>query len=290
MTMRLTADFSAAPVSPGRRWTHISKRESNCQPKILSPAKQPFEKADEMEIFLATKQNRTTGGRWAPRRLREGRFSRARSGKTENGPGRKVSGVGTHGEEGRVSRERPLAAPLPLPTGPGTWLRRLSPPTPTVPEFQSLPDHFQRFASELSFPPSSKITLSPRLRQPAPRSFASLAVTPKNSRPYFPSAVRPLRASLKPTPNTDLQPHRSTRAVLAHDLRTAGPVLGSQPSGSMTGGGVRPSSSTCFVPRALAPLGAPAHPRPAFLVLVSPGRMSQGERTLPHCSHFLGLP
>lgn len=124
MTMRLTADFSAAPVSPGRRWTHISKRESNCQPKILSPAKQPFEKADEIEIFLATKQNRTTGGRWAPRRLREGRFSRARSGKTENGPGRKVSGVGTHGEEGRVSRERPLAAPLPLPTGPGTWLRR----------------------------------------------------------------------------------------------------------------------------------------------------------------------
>lgn len=164
------------------------------------------------------------------------------------------------------------------------------PPTPTVPEFQSLPDHFQRFASELSFPPSSKITLSPRLRQPAPHSFASLAVTPKNSRPYFPSAICPLRASLKPTPNTDLQPHRSTRAVLAHDLRTAGPVLGSQPSGSMTGGGVRPSSSTCFVPRALAPLGAPAHPRPAFLVLVSPGRMSQGERTLPHCSHFLGLP
>lgn len=103
--MRLTADFSAAPVSPGRRWTHISKRESNCQPKILSPAKQPFEKADEIEIFLATKQNRTTGGRWAPRRLREGRFSRARSGKTENGPGRKVSGVGTHGEEGRVNRE-----------------------------------------------------------------------------------------------------------------------------------------------------------------------------------------
>lgn len=221
-----------------------------------------------------------------PRRtLLEGTFREDGKRPREEGLGRWNARRGREGQP-RAATGSPSAASHRA----GDVASALSALTPTVPEFQSLPDHFQRFASELSFPPSSKITLSPRLRQLAPHSFASLAVTPKNSRPYFPSAICPLRASLKPTPNTDLQPHRSTRAVLAHDLRTAGPVLGSQPSGSMTGGGVRPSSSTCFVPRALAPLGAPAHPRPAFLVLVSPGRMSQGERTLPHCSHFLGLP
>lgn len=126
-----------------------------------------------------------------PRRtLLEGTFREDGKRPREEGLGRWNARRGREGQP-RAATGSPSAASHRA----GDVASALSALTPTVPEFQSLPDHFQRFASELSFPPSSKITLSPRLRQPAPHSFASLAVTPKNSRPYFPSAICPLRAS-----------------------------------------------------------------------------------------------